>query len=191
MKENILEPLRQHCVDIDSIILDPDNARLHPERNLETIKSSLVKHGQHRLAVCQKTDSGDIVRIGNGMVEAARLLGWKQIAAISVDEDEYMALSRALADNKTSDLSIFDYSLLNIQLKYLDDHGIDIKEIGFELSDLEEWNSDIGSTDNIEPNLEGIKSVIKVVCEQESKDMIVEKIKNMITENGFVGVEIE
>jgi len=191
VKENILEQLKQHLVPIDSIILDPDNARLHPERNLETIKSSLVKHGQHRLAVCQKTDSGDIVRIGNGMVEAARLLGWKQIAAISVDEDEYMALSRALADNKTSDLSIFDYSLLNIQLKYLDDHGIDIKEIGFELSDLEEWNSDIGSTDNIEPNLEGIKSVIKVVCEQESKDMIVEKIKNMITENGFVGVEIE
>ena len=131
MKENILEQLKQHLVPIDSIILDPDNARLHPERNLETIKSSLVKHGQHRLAVCQKTDSGVIVRFGNGMVEAARLLGWKQIAAISVDEDEYAAMSRALADNRTSDLSTFDKSVLGIQLQALKDADHVLEDIGW------------------------------------------------------------
>src|ERR1700690_3222809 len=42
----IVEALRHLTTDIATLIPDPMNARLHPERNLESIMESLTKYGQ-------------------------------------------------------------------------------------------------------------------------------------------------
>lgn len=94
--------LKQHLTPIADLTLDPKNARLHPEENLAVIQRSLDRYGQHRLAVA---DAGGVVRIGNGMAEAARALGWKYVAAIFVEEDELESVGRSLADNRAQESS--------------------------------------------------------------------------------------
>lgn len=98
------------AVPIDTVILDPENARQHPLRNLESIKDSLRQFGQRKPIIVQK--EGMIVRAGNGTVEAARQLGWTQIAAIIVDETEIQAKRFAIADNRSAELAEWDFEQL-------------------------------------------------------------------------------
>ena len=66
---HIAEDLRPLAVPIDSLRLDPKNARRHPARNLADIKASLRMHGQRKPVV---TDETGLVVAGNGTLEAAR-----------------------------------------------------------------------------------------------------------------------
>ena len=90
---HIAEPLRRLAVPCSSLHLDPDNARLHPEENIEAIRKSLAEFGQDQPLVVQK--QGRIVRKGNDRLKAARELGWKWIAALVVDEGDVRAAARA------------------------------------------------------------------------------------------------
>jgi ParB family chromosome partitioning protein len=45
---------------------------------------------------------------GNHQLEAARRLGWTNIAVVRTDDDELSAQAFALADNRTSDLGTYD-----------------------------------------------------------------------------------
>src|SRR5262249_46324156 len=58
-------------VPIDSVHPDPANVRLHDERNLEAIKSSLARFGQQKPIV---VDRQGVVRAGNGTHAAAKAL---------------------------------------------------------------------------------------------------------------------
>ena len=107
---HIAEALRPLAVDIDSLVPDPENARLHPEDNLDAIVRSLDRFGQDQPLVVQK--QGRIVRKGNGRLAAAKRLGWKTIAAVIVDEDNIDAAARAIADNRTAELAQWDERVL-------------------------------------------------------------------------------
>lgn len=90
---------------VESLKLDPKNARLHPERNIEAIKASLSRFGQ----VFPILVRGGVVVAGNGRLVAARALAWTHLAALDVDdmtEDEVAAF--ALMDNKSADLAEWD-----------------------------------------------------------------------------------
>jgi len=43
---HVVEPLRKLALPIESLNLDPNNARMHDKRNLDAIKASLVTFGQ-------------------------------------------------------------------------------------------------------------------------------------------------
>lgn len=104
---NKIDPgLKSMIVPIDSVTLDPDNARLHPERNLEAIKQSLCQYGQVKPVVVRKQTM--IVVAGNGTVEAARDLGWTKIAANIVSMSAIEAIGYGLADNRTAELARWD-----------------------------------------------------------------------------------
>jgi DNA modification methylase len=81
------------------------------------------------------------VRAGNGMITAARRLGWLYIAALVVDEPERDARRYALADNRTGELAEWDSSVLlnEIGELKLSDERIEIP--GFELGDLLDWQA--------------------------------------------------
>lgn len=55
-------------VPIDAAIPDPENERLHPDRNIEAIKASLARFGQQTPIV---VDAQGIIRKGNGTWTAA------------------------------------------------------------------------------------------------------------------------
>ena len=114
---NIHESLASLAVSIESLNHDPANARKHNARNLEAIRASLAKFGQRKPVVVQR--QGMIVRAGNGTLDAARALGWEQIAAVVVDEGDVQATAYAIADNRTAELAEWDEPVLGTLLATL------------------------------------------------------------------------
>lgn len=102
-----LEPL---AVRIDSLTPDPHNARLHGDRNLRAIRASLERFGQRKPIVVRK--EGRTVVAGNGLLAAAKSLGWTEVAALILDDDELTAKAYAVADNRTAELSEWDVDVL-------------------------------------------------------------------------------
>lgn len=111
--EKILPELEQFSVPIDHLVLDPDNARRHGDRDLRAVADSLSRFGQRRLAIVHR--STRVVKAGNGMIQAARMLGWQRIAAVYVDESDHEAMVYAISDNRTAELSSWDPTVLVAQ----------------------------------------------------------------------------
>lgn len=126
MSSKIIEKLQHLAVPIEALVPDPANPRQHPERNIEAIKASLLRFGQRQPLVVQK--EGMIVRAGNGRLEAAKALGWTEIAAVVIEEDDITATAYAIADNRTSDLADWDHVALSDLLVSL---GDGIESTGF------------------------------------------------------------
>jgi ParB-like chromosome segregation protein Spo0J len=100
---------------IADLTLDPRNARTHSQKNLDAIATSLTKFGQRKPIVV----TGDgVVLAGNGTLEAARSLGWKEITIARVPEDwsQEQVVAYALADNRSAELAEWDTQVLADQL---------------------------------------------------------------------------
>ncbi len=106
----IANSLSMMIVDINSLTSDPDNARLHPDRNMKSIKDSLKQYGQVKPIVVRKDKM--LVVAGNGTLEAAKLLGWTKIAASIVDMDDVTAAGYGLADNRSAELAKWDFEVV-------------------------------------------------------------------------------
>ena len=126
--------MKVETVNLESLILDPQNARKHSKRNLDAIAASLKKFGQRKPIVVHK---GTVIA-GNGTVEAAKTLGWTEIAISRCpdDWDADTAKAYALADNRSAELAEWDDLVLANQLLELDTAGWDIAELGFNQRNL-------------------------------------------------------
>jgi site-specific DNA-methyltransferase (adenine-specific) len=117
---------------ITELKLDPNNARKHDETNLDAIAGSLTQFGQRKPIVISKDNT---VVAGNGTVTAAQKLGWQEIDVVRIpaewDADRIKAF--ALADNRSAELAAWDVKVLNAQLMELVELDFDIQEIGFEM----------------------------------------------------------
>ena len=120
-------------VPLKRLVPDARNARLHNERNIEEIKKSLKELGQHRPFVVQRGSNRVIV--GNGMLEAALSLGWKDGLVLWVDDDDVKAARRALADNRTAELATWDENMLQEILSELGDLNVDVP--GFSTEEID------------------------------------------------------
>lgn len=141
-KGSLMEPI---SVPIDSLTPDPDNARKHPEENIEAIKASLREFGQRRPVVVQR--NGMVVRAGNGLLQAAKEMGWQDIAAIVIDEDDATAIAYAIADNRTGELSIWDERQLNALLEQVEAEADDlINAVGFSEAKRNNLHARFGET---------------------------------------------
>src|SRR5216683_2506759 len=81
--DDIVPALAALAVNIGTLTLDPNNARLHNERNIEAIKESLRRYGQVKPVVARR--SNRVVIAGNGTLQAAREMGWTKLAVSWVD----------------------------------------------------------------------------------------------------------
>ena len=94
---------------IDSLIQDQENARTHPDRNMEAIKNSLIKFGQTKPVLIKR--GVPVIVAGNGTHIAALSIPWTHLAAVPVRADlsdaEVVALG--LADNETAVLAEWDF----------------------------------------------------------------------------------
>lgn len=108
--DHIAEPLRLFALPIESLILDPSNARKHNARNLDAIADSLRRFGQRFPLVHDKSFT---VRIGNGRLQAARMLGWDFVASVPANDlNETQLRALALADNRTAELAEWNFDKL-------------------------------------------------------------------------------
>ena len=102
---------------------DPANARKHSPRNLKAIRDSLDVFGQQKPIV---VDSRGVVIAGNGTLEAARELGWDEIAVAVTDLDPAHAQAFGIADNRTAELAEWDTDVLSKLLEGMDSDLADI-----------------------------------------------------------------
>ncbi len=104
-------------IPLDQLTADPQNARVHPERNLAAIEASLARFGQQKPIVVAK--DGTVVA-GNGTLEAARRLGWDALLCVQTDLPPDEARAFAIADNRTAELAEWDPAVLLHNSEQLD-----------------------------------------------------------------------
>jgi len=138
------------------IQMDPLNVRVHDQRNKEAIKQSLKELGAGRSIVM---DANNILIAGNGVYEQAQELGipvkeietdGKTLIAIKrtdLQSDDQRRKALALADNKTSDLSVFDENALARLLSEIDADGI-IAATGFSDKEIKELLDGLNEVDD-------------------------------------------
>jgi ParB-like chromosome segregation protein Spo0J len=141
----IIEPLRGLAVPIDNLISDPDNAR---RGDVAAIRRSLNVFGQRKPVVAKLTGTDadgrptGIVTAGNHTLQAARDLGWSDVAAVFVDDDATTAKAYALADNRTAELATWDADQLAENLRSLTDAEFDTLALGWSETELGKLTGD-------------------------------------------------
>lgn len=114
---------------VESLQSDPANARLHSSRNIDAIKASLARFGQQKPIII---DQHDVVRAGNGTLEAAKQLGWTTIEGVKSDLEGVEMTAFAIADNRTSELGEWDFEVLGKCLEAIDDqHPSSANDLGW------------------------------------------------------------
>lgn len=108
--------MRIEKISIAELSQDPANARKHNEKNIASIVASLRRFGQQKPIVI---DLSNVVRAGNGTLEAARQLGWDLIDAVKTDLKGIEATAYAIADNRTAELAEWDDGILAATLEGL------------------------------------------------------------------------
>lgn len=117
---NIAEPIRNLAVDIETLKPLPGNPR---KGNIDAIMASYKEFGQVRpIVVRPEGDGTSVVIAGNHQLEAARRLGWKEIAVVEFDGDNQRSIAFALADNRTNELGHTDNDLLQDMLDQITEH---------------------------------------------------------------------
>ena len=86
-------------VPIGAVRRDPNNAMLHPEKNIRGIRASLRRRGQVKPIV---VGPDGIILAGNGNHESAELEGWQYIWIVTTGLVGMEAKGYALADNQTA-----------------------------------------------------------------------------------------
>lgn len=140
-----LEKLATPIADLRS---DPKNVRRHDERSIAAAMGSLNEFGQQKPIVA--IGDGTVIA-GNGVLEAARRLGWDRIAVVRF-EDEEKARAYAIADNRTAELSSWDQNALADALQEIVDDGMDIETLGFTEFEFDRMLS--AGEQQVDPNAE-------------------------------------
>jgi len=116
----------------DSLRFDEANARKHSEQNLDAIIASLEAFGQRKPIVI---NAENVVLAGNGTLEAALRLGWKDIAVARVPAEwsREQQMAYALADNRSAELAEWDQEKLDEQVFELQAADFDVVALGFDM----------------------------------------------------------
>ena len=92
-------------VNVDDLVHDPANVRLHDERNLDAIMASLARFGQQKPIV---VGEDNVVLAGNGTLAAAKQLKWSKLDVMRTSLTGSDAIAYAIADNRTAELATWD-----------------------------------------------------------------------------------
>lgn len=118
-------------VPLDRLNGYPDNPR---KGDIAALGDSLVTNDQYEPIVVQKSTM--TVLAGNHRVEAARQLGWSEVAAVVLDVDDEHAKRIMLSSNGTAARGGFDDALLAEQLSELAEFDL-LDGTGYGQADLD------------------------------------------------------
>lgn len=145
MKDNVL---KIEYVPIDDLKEYENNAKLHPQEQIEQIKKSIKQFGMNDPIAVWKDN---IIIEGHGRLIACKQLGFKELPIIRLDgltDDERKAYT--LVHNKLTMNTDFDIDKLNVELQNidlnLDDFGFDIEldDIDINADDEKDLSDDVG-----------------------------------------------
>jgi len=130
-------------VPLDSLHLDPANAREHGPENLEAILASLKRFGQAEPLVVQKA-TGRVIG-GNGRHAAMRRLGWTECDVVEVEVDDLTATALGIALNRSSDLASWNEDTLAKLLRELKEQDA-LEGVGYSDKDIEDLFAGLDDT---------------------------------------------
>lgn len=117
--EYIAENLRGLAIPVTDLVPAARNAHRHDlGRDIPMLVESLRRFGQQKPIVATRT--GEVIA-GNGTLIATQMLGRSHIAVAWFDRAPDEALAYSLADNRTAELSSWDFERLSEQLADLVD----------------------------------------------------------------------
>jgi ParB-like chromosome segregation protein Spo0J len=131
--------LKIETVLVESLAFDPNNARKHSDANLSAIAQSLKEFGQRKPIV---VTNDNVIVAGNGTVEAAQMIGLKNVDVVRVPKNwsAEQVKAFALADNRTAELAEWNEQVLSAQLLELQESGLDIEQLGFEVTPVADFD---------------------------------------------------
>ncbi len=151
---------------------DPQNARSHTPRNLDTIVNSLNEVGAARSIV---VDEDGVILAGNATVDAAMRAGMTRVRVVETDGRTIVAVRRsglsdrekrrlALADNRAAELAEWDIDVLR---------GVheDILDGLWTEDEIRKMFAEPGSPDDLDasPQLGGIEYRVIIDCRTEQE----------------------
>ena len=144
--------LTLNYVPIDSLRLDPKNARLHSKAQIRQIARSIEAFKFNTPVLVDKNNK---VLAGHGRILACRHLGLMEIPVVRLEHlTPEQALGFAIADNRLSETSSWDEGLLREHTKTLIDLDLDfdIEAIGFTMGEIDLRLLGDQSADNEDPD---------------------------------------
>ena len=142
----IIESLKSLAVSIDSLHGLEGNPR---KGDVDAVAASLARFGQRKPIVARR-DDGTIIA-GNHTWQAAKKLGWKEIAVAFVGDDDVTAQAYALADNRTAELGSYDEELLLQMIQEIQkiDEAL-LADTGWAQKDFEQLVEKLGIVDQLD-----------------------------------------
>lgn len=137
MTANVLSELSISYQPIDTLTPYPRNARNHSKHQIRQIAASIKEFGFTNPVL---TNVANTIVAGHGRVEAAKLLGMKEVPTIRLEglsEDQIRAY--ILADNRLAEKAGWDPAILSIELQHLMalDTSFDVTITGFEIPEID------------------------------------------------------
>lgn len=166
MKKNKLEII---AINANDIRINPDNAKIHPDYQIEQIISSIEQFGfNDPIAV----DEDTVIIEGHGRYYAAKKMGLETVPAIRIEgltAEQKTAYS--LIHNKTTMNTGFDVNVLKKEIAEIVE--IDMSEFSFNL-DMD------GYFDDIQEPEEKNKRIIVTVSEFDA-----DNVRNYLNDNDY------
>lgn len=164
-------------VNIDSIKVYPNNAKIHTAEQIEEIKKSIQEFGNNDpIAIDEK---GFIIE-GEGRYLAQKDMGLKEIEVIKLTHlTEEQKVAYMLVHNKLTMNTGFDLDLLEEELSKIS--SIDMKEFEFDIKEIEEELEEEEQSQEPSFNYKEQYGVI-VICKDEAEQ---EKVYNNLLEQGY------
>ena len=118
-------------IEISKLKAYENNPRRIPEKAVDAVANSIKDFG---FKVPCVIDKNNVIVTGHTRVQAAKKLGLKEVPCVIADDltPEQIKAFR-LADNKTSELTGWDFEKLDLELEELSD--FDMGSFGFEVPD--------------------------------------------------------
>ena len=127
-------------VKIEEIKLYENNAKIHPEWQVEQIKNSIIEFGfNDPIAI----DENNVIIEGHGRYLALKELDYAEVEIIRLDHlTENKKNAYILAHNKLTLNTSFDTDILKYELNKLRTEDFDLRLTGFENYEIEELLSE-------------------------------------------------
>lgn len=128
---------RIEYVAIESLKVNPNNARTHTKRQIKLIAESMKAFGFLNPAL---TDENGMIIAGHGRVAAARLIGMTEVPAIRIEHlNSDQKRAYVLADNQLAARAGWDAEILAIELQHLTNVVVDfdVTVTGFEMPQID------------------------------------------------------
>ena len=121
---------------VDEIVEYENNAKLHPDWQIEQIKKSIIEFGfNDPIAI----DENNVIIEGHGRFLALKDLGYTEIEVIRLNHlTEEQKTAYAIAHNKLTMNTDFDLETLKYEINKLQNEEFDLSLLGFENIELEE-----------------------------------------------------